>query len=214
MKAFIILLLVFAILSGIGVGSYYAVYGPKDVYDIAESSKPTKITTEVSYSTMEGDSLSGFYVTKVDGNDTVFEYTYDRLYTPAESIADGTNERIKTVEGVIYYRDGVYYGDEEEWKPGTGTAMDLQFNLKKRLLKDIELNEDETVLTAKITPENAVEVLGTDLKAIDDIDIVVETNGVNLTMVTVSCDTQLGSVTIRTSYTYNAQDLFPEADVE
>lgn len=212
MKALIILLLVFSILSGIGFGIYYSQNAPLDIYEIVEESKPTKITTEVNYSTIDGDNLTGFYVTKVNGNDTVFEYTYDRLYTPAESVAEGTTERIKTVSGVINYHDGVFTsGDNENWKPGTGTALDLKFDFNKRLLKDAEISEDGTKLTAKISPENAVKVLGTSLNAVDDIDIEVETNGVNLTMVTISANTQLGSMTIRTSYTYKAQDdLFPE----
>lgn len=184
--------------------------GKPTVYEIAASSKPTKVTTEVSYVTNAGDNLSGYYVTTVDGNDTVFEYTYDRLYTPAESIEDGTNDRIKTVKGVIYYHDGVYSGDQEEWKPGTGTALDLTLNIKKSNLKDISFNEDKTILTAKISPDKAVDVLGTNLNATTDIDLVVETNGVNLTMVTISCNTANGAMTIRTSYTYNVQDLFPE----
>ena len=33
-------------------------------------------------------------------------------------------------------------------------------------------------------------------------------------MIIVSCDTVNGAMTIRTSYTYNAQDLFPEQDAE
>ena len=63
-----------------------------------------------------------------------------------------------------------------------------------------------------VTPENAPSVIGTDLKAIDDIELTVETNGVNLTMVTIYCLTQYGEMTIRTSYTYNEQNLFPETD--
>ncbi len=184
--------------------------GKPNVYEIAESSKPTKVTTEVNYVTNAGDKLNGYYVTTIDGNDTVFEYTYDRLATPAESIEDGSNSRIKTVEGVIYYHDGVYSGDQEEWKPGTGTAFDLKLNIKKSNLKDISFNDDKTILTAKVSPDKAPEVLGTNLNATGDISLVVETNGVNLTMVTISCTTANGTMTIRTSYTYNVQDLFPE----
>ena len=193
----------------------YDNYGAKSVYEIADSSKPTKVTTEVSYSTMEGDILTGFYTTTVNGNDTVFEYEYQRLATPEDSIKDGSVDRIKTISGVIYYNDGVYTsGDNEEWKPGSGTAFDLKLEIKKRFLDDVQFNEDETILTATVSPENAEKVLGTDLNAIDDILLVVETNGINLTMVTISCMTQLGEMTIRTSYTYNTQELFPESDAK
>lgn len=222
MKKFIIVLLVLAIIGGGAFAGYYFLLsgngglgdifggGKSDLYAIANNSRPTKITTDVSYVTNEGDNLSGYYVTTVDGNDTIFEYSYDRLYTPAESVAEGTDERIKTVEGVIYYNDGVYSGDQGEWKPGTGTAYDIKFYLDKADLKDVTLNEDGTVLTAKVAPEKAVNVIGTDLKAVGDISLTVQTNGVNLTMVTVTCDTANGAMTIRTSYTYNVQDLFPE----
>lgn len=213
MKAFIIVLLIIALLGGAAFGAYYFFFdgaAAGDVYEIANSSKPTKVTTEVSYVTKSGDNLSGYYVTTVDGNNTVFEYSYDRLYTPAESVAEGTNARIKTVEGVINYIDGVYSGDQEEWKPGTGTALDLKFNLDKSKLKEATLNEDGTVLTAKIAPENAAAIIGTNLSATEDIEITVQTNGVNLTMILVSCNTANGAMTIRTSYTYNAQDLTPE----
>ena len=215
MKAFIILLLVFSILSGLGFGALHETYAPDTVYDIAANSKPTKVTTEVTYNTMEGDRLTGFYVTKVNGNDTVFEYEYQKLATPADSLASGENKRIVDYKGVITYHDGVYTtGNQEDWKPGVGTAFDLTFNVKAKFLTDVEFNEDETILTAKVTPENSVNVFGMDLNAVDDIGLIVETNGVNLTMVTVTYMTQYGEIAIRTSYTYNVQNLFPEADAE
>ena len=92
--------------------------------------------------------------------------------------------------------------------------IDIKLNIKEEYLKNIQFNEDGTVLTANVTPENAVEVLGTDIRAVDDITLVVETNGVNLTLVTISCTTSIGDLAIRTSYTYNAQDLFPESDAQ
>lgn len=224
MKIAIIVVLIVALLGGLGVGGYFLFSNNDEpgqveennvaLYEIANNSKPTKVTTEVSYVTTAGDALSGYYVTTIDGNDTIFEYSYDRLYTPAESIEEGTSERIKTVEGVIYYHDGVYSGDQEDWKPGAGTAMELKFNLNASDLKDAVLNSDGTILTAKISPENAFKVIGTDISATGDINITVETNGVNLTMITISCNTAAGSMTIRTSYTYNVQDLFPEEVTE
>lgn len=222
MKILVILLLLLSLAGGAGFGVYYlqnAPEEPDDVYDVVmgsdtEKAKPTKVTTEVSYTTFEGDTLTGFFVTKISGNDTIFEFTYDRLYTPEESIQEGTDERIKTVSGVISYHDGVFMsGDEDKWRPGVGTALELNFNLKEELLLDPVYSEDGNTITAKIKPENAVEVLGTDINAVGNIDIVVETNGVNLTMVTIEANTRYGVVSVRTSYTYGKLgDLFPEAD--
>lgn len=215
MKNLIALLIVVSLLCLSGCGLFGSTVGPSLVYDIVANSQPTKVTTEVSYATINGDTLTGFYTTTVSGSDTIFEYEYQRLATPEESIKDGNVNRIKTVSGVIYYHDGVYsYGDSTEWKPGTGSAIDIKLNVKEEYLKNVQFNDDYTVLTADITPENAVKVLGTDIGAIDDITIVVETNGVNLTLVTISCSTQIGDLAIRSSYTYNAQNLFPESDAQ
>ena len=215
MKNLIALLIVVSLLCFSGCSLIESFTGSVTVYDIVAESQPTKVTTEVSYTTIDGDALTGFYITSVNGSDTVFEYEYQRLATPEESLKDGDLNRVKTISGVIYYHDGVYsYGDNAEWKPGTGSAIDLKFNIKEEYLKNVQFNEDGTVLTADITPENAIHVLGSDIRAVDDITIVVETNGVNLTLVTISCPTQIGDLAIRTSYTYNTQDLFPEADAQ
>lgn len=214
MKNLITLLIVVSLLCLSGC----SLFGGSDVEaicDIVANSQPTKVTTEVSYATFDGDALNGFYTTTVSGNDAIFEYEYQRLATPEESLEEGNFNRVKTINGVIYYHDGEYsYGDNTEWKPGTGSAIDLKFDIKEEYLNNAQLNEDGTVLTASITPENAKKVLGSDIGAVDDITIVVETNGVNLTLVTISCATQIGELAIRTSYTYNAQDLFPEADAQ
>ena len=220
MKKFVILLLVFSLLGltscgllgkvGIGMPK-----GTTDICEIANNSKPTKVTTEVSYITNASDTLQGYYVTTTDGVDVIFEYYYEKLATPAESLESGNYDRIISSEGVINYRDGSYYsGDEELWKPGTGTAFDLKFNVKESLLKEIVLNEDGSSLEAKVTPENLKDMIGTDLNASGDATVSITTNGANLTGITVSCSTSTGNIVIRTSFTYNPQDLFPETDEE
>lgn len=218
MKKIIVMLLVFAMLSlsgcalleKVGIG---APDGVSAICEIAKGSKPTKITTEVNYLTNDGDSLYGHYVTSTDGKDAIFEYYYEKLATPAESIESGSSERIIAVEGVINYKDGVYYsGDEERWRPGTGTAFDLEFNVDEDFFKETKLNEDETSFTAKVSPENLKLFIGTDLNANADAIVVVTTNGVNLTIISVTCTTANGTVTVRTSYTYNHQELFPELE--
>ena len=219
MKKFILLLLVLSLLVLPGCklikGDNQEEQGPdaSGVYEIAKRSAPTKIITDVNYVTNVGDSLSGYYVTSTDGTNVIFDYYYEKLATPEESIASGNFSRILPVDGVIYYKDGVYYGDEEKWKPGTGTAFDLKFNVDENLLKNVTLNEDATELTAKISPENLVAFIGTDLNAVGDATVTITTNGYNLTMLAVACSTANGQLSIRTSYTYNVQELFPEEDV-
>jgi hypothetical protein len=212
MKKFVILLLVIALLSITGCDKLQrSPDGAEVICEIANKSKPTKITTDVNYATNKGDVLTGYYVTTTDGVDTIFEYYYEKLATPEESLASGSSERIIASEGVIYYKDGAYYyGDEQAWKPGTGTAFELKFNVDSELIKDAALSEDLTSLSGKVSKENLKSLIGTDLGASGDADVIIETNGVNLTMLTVSCTTANGTITVRTSYTYNPQNLFPE----
>lgn len=215
MKKFVILLLAFSLLllTGCGVISGIGKGGASAICEIANGSKPTKITTDVSYVTNNGDSLTGYYVTTTDGSNAIFEYYYERLATPAESIANGNTDRIVKVEGVISFKDGsYYYGDNEAWKPGTGTALELKFHIDESLLKDVVIDESKTSLEAKVSPEDLAKIIGTDLDAIADATLSVQTNGVNLTLITVVAKTKEGTVSIRTSYTYNPQELFPEAE--
>ena len=213
MKKFVILLLVIALLSITGCDMLLqrSPDGAEVICEIANKSKPTKITTDVNYATNKGDILTGYYVTTTDGVDTIFEYYYEKLATPEESIASGSSDRIVASEGVIYYKDGAYYyGDEQAWKPGTGTAFELKFNVNSELIKDAVINGDFTTLEGKVSKENLKSLIGTDLGAVGDATVIIETNGVNLTMLTVSCTTANGTITVRTSYTYNPQNLFPE----
>ncbi len=216
MKKFVIVLLVLSLLCLNSCGLFNKEDDQPSAVEIicetANSSTPTKITTEVNYVTNSGDPLKGYYVTTTDGTNAIFEYYYERLATPAESIASGNSDRIISFEGIINFKDGTYFGDEEEWKPGSGTAFDLKFNMDAEILSDAVVNEDGNILDATVSAEELVSLIGTDLNAIGDATISLTTNGVNLTAVTVSCATANGTITIRTSYTYNQQELFPEPE--
>ena len=186
----------------------------KDICEIAQNAAPTKIITEVSLVTNAGDSLSGYYVTVTDGTNAIFEYTYDRLATPAESIETGDYTRKITETGVINYKDGVFTsGDAESWRPGTGTAFELKLNFDKKLFKGATTSEDGQHLEITMTKEQLTSFIGTDLNATGDAVVTIDTNGTNLTLVTISCSTANGKLTIRTSYTYNRQNLFPEEEI-
>ena len=216
MKKFVIVLLVLSLLCLNSCGLFNKEDDQPSAVEIicetANSSTPTKITTEVNYVTNSGDPLKGYYVTTTDGTNAIFEYYYERLATPAESIASGNSDRIISFEGIINFKDGTYFGDEEEWKPGSGTAFDLKFDMDAEILCDAVVNEDGNILDATVSAEELVSLIGTDLNAIGDATISLTTNGVNLTAVTVSCATANGTITIRTSYTYNQQELFPEPE--
>ncbi len=204
--AFLILVLIVEI--GLIGTRFFSLGGPDvDIYEIASNSKPTKIITMVEFKTHAGETLNGKYTTVIDGADTMFDFRYQRFATPAESLENGTNDRIKTVEGTVYFVDGRYIGEEGEWIPGAGTAYEIKFNLDESKLSDVKESDDGAVftLTAKIAPENCKAVIGTDLGAVGDVSILVRTNSANLTWIEISCKTANGDMKITTSYTYNEQ---------
>nr|MBQ8890805.1 hypothetical protein [Clostridia bacterium] len=182
------------------------------IYELAANSAPTVIVTAVDYIDADGTQLIGDYTMSIEGDNSIFEFLYQRYRLPEDGVADDTYEMIKEKKGTIYYKDGAYSTDGDEYEAEAPTAIQLRFNLDKDYLKDISISENDTVLTAKISPENAKHVLGTDLKAAGDISITVKTNGVNLTMVFVECVAVNGAtVSVRTSYSYNSVNLeFPD----
>lgn len=182
------------------------------IYELAANSAPTVIVTAVDYIDADGTQLIGDYTMSIEGDNSIFEFLYQRYRLPEDGVADDTYEMIKEKKGTIYYKDGAYSTDGDEYEAEAPTAIQLRFNLDKDYLKDISISENDTVLTAKISPENAKHVLGTDLKAGGDISITVKTNGVNLTMVFVECVAVNGAtVSVRTSYSYNSVNLeFPD----
>ena len=218
MKKFVLMLLVFSLVLCLPgcIGKNASI---KDICEIASNAAPTKIVTTVSLTTTSGDALSGYYETVTDGTSMIFTYRYQRLNTPAESVETGNYDRILTEEGVINYRDGVYFsGDNETWRPGTGTAYELKLNFDSKLFKKATLLEDDNGNTygmeKQMTADELTEFVGTSLNATDGGTVTVVTNGNNLYSVTISCTTSTGNLVITTSYTQNKQNLFPELEAE
>lgn len=182
--------------------------GVSKLCEIAKKSNPTRIVTDVTYLTNAGDSLSGYYRTTTDGTNVIFEYYYEKIATPAESLATGDYRRIVPVEGVIYYKDGAYSsGDGENWRPGTGTAFDLKLNFDKNLFKNATVSADGKSITVKFSAAELTAFIGTDLNAVGEAKVEIAVIGQNLTNVKVTCSTGNGNLTINNSYTYNQVDL-------
>ena len=187
----------------------------RDIYAVARESEPTKIVTDVYYQDDNKQKLNGHYVMQIEGNNSIFEYEYNRYRTIEEGVTDGSYDRIKTVSGVVYFKDGKYSTDGEAWDSEAVTALDIKFDLKAEYLTGATVSADGTVLTATVTPENAKKVIGTDLSVGENENVYIEvkTNGTNLTFITLTCNTAAGaSLKIITSYSYNKLTLeFPEA---
>lgn len=174
------------------------------IYDIFDASTPTKATSVVSYTDADGTKFEGLYLLTASGEDFMFEYSYQRLRTFDEAIAEGNSETVKTVSGTLYSVGGttLVVGDEfDSFVPAFDSA---KLNLNEAFLSGISYSEDGKSLTATLSGANIAKVLGIDLLAEGDVSISVVTDGTYARGFDVSYTTKSGAtVTVRTSYTYN-----------
>ena len=169
---------------------------------LVNDSAPTKITTLTSVNDGE-EILNGKYETVIDGQNSEMSYRYERYAT----VEEAAENYIKTVEGTVYYRNGLYSEDGENWVAATPDAATKQvaLNLNSKYLGSYTISNDGKTLTTTVTSEQAEKLLGVNVPAVDDkVSITVVHNGTYLSTVTVAYTTATASVTIDTSYTYNA----------
>ncbi len=180
-----------------------------EIYKLAQELEPTRTVTSVEYIDKDGKKLEGWYDLQVEGENSVFSFKYDRYRTVEEALEENTKERIKTVEGVVYCRDGKYSGDGFTWSSAP-VSTDIKLNLDPSLLIDPVISEDGRTLTATVSSENIEAVAGSTLSAVGDISLVATTNGTYFTGVVLTCTTIQGAtLTVRASYSRNAVDLEP-----
>lgn len=173
----------------------------KSISDIIAESKPNTITTNVVYK-LGDDVLSGEYITKKDGDNSLFEFNYKRYSTVAEM----NPTRIKDVVGKVYYTDGkVTSTDGDEWVSAeVNQIVDYTIRLDETKFKTFSVSEDGKTLTAAFTADNSYNVLGIALETEGDISLSVRTNGTYLYYVDIEYKTASGAeVTVNTSYDYS-----------
>lgn len=182
------------------------------IYGLVTSATPTKTVTLTDFVTKDGTTYEGEFIMTVEGNNSIFNFNYERPQTVEEGAEDGILETTKKVSGTIYFKDGKFSEDGDKWTSEAPTSSTFKFDLKPEYLSGVSTNKEDTELTAEMTPENAIKVLGTDLKSAGNVKLTVKTNGVNLTKVVIEYTTADGaSVRIDTTYTYNKVTLeFPE----
>ena len=173
------------------------------IYDIFDASTPTKATSVVTYTDSNG-AFEGVYVITSSGEDFIFDYSYQRLRTFDEALAEGNSETIKTVSGKLYYVGGtaVTVGDEfDSFVPAFDSA---KLNLKEAFLSGVSYSDDGKALTATLSGANIAKVLGVDPLSEGDVSISVATDGTYARRFDVSYTTKSGAtVLIKTSYSYN-----------
>lgn len=175
------------------------------IYDIVNSSSATSITTSVDYKTESGDEFTGWYVVEREGNNMIVDYSFDRYATIDESIGLDEPKRIVTEANKIYYNDGKYYYEDDETKtPWLGSPLGIDFKLnidKSKLLSEYAPNPNQCYIT--IAADECVNMLGIDLKAVENVSVIINTNGVQLAELEITYTTESGSqVTLLSTYGY------------
>ena len=177
-----------------------------NVISIVNSSKPTKITTQTTYN-LESDTLVGSFVTTVNGSDSVLVYEYQRYATVEEGVTENNPDGyIKTLAGTVYYKDGKYSTDNENWTTEAPDAVTMQvkLNITEKNLGKYTVSKDGKTLTATTTAEKASKMLGVTISATADVEIVIKHDGTSLRSIVVSYSTENAEyVEISTSYSYN-----------
>lgn len=183
---------------------------------IVNSSKPTKIITQTSYN--DGSVvLSGRFETVIDGSNTEMKYNYQRYATVEEGVlADDPEGYIKTVEGIVYFKDGKYSTDGENWftEVPDASALQVSFKLSKKNLGEYEISSDGKTLVATVSSEQAEAILGVNVNATEDgVKIEIVHDGTFLRSISVSYATETAeSVNISTSYAYGAVSVSGDAE--
>lgn len=172
-------------------------------FDIIAESKPTVITTLTSLVYPNGDTYKGNFVTEINGDDFTFEYWYETL-----SQLDILNPApdFKTIEeGVVYYKDGRYSEDGENWFDMAPDVqyMSMTFNITAENVGECTFKHNGKTLNAELDKEQVKAIFGIDIDA-DSFELEVKNNGTFLGSVKLEYVNKNGAaVKIETSYTYN-----------
>ena len=168
------------------------------------SSNPTEIVTKVDYIAEGQETLTSSYVTEKDAENGIERFVFHtQRYADVEELVP---DNIKKLDGTVWKNaDGSVKnskGDVFSKNDAVGYVSE-KLNVVKSAFKTYELKDGGNDLSATVEAKNAEIVFGTDIKAVGDISIEIDTNGIYLYNVSVSYTTETGAkVNITTSYGY------------
>ncbi len=177
------------------------------VSNIAKDSNPTKINTLVEYVINGGeDTLRQVYTTDIDTENqrTLFTYARDRFALPEEL----SETRIIRDSGVVLYdmkNKSTSDDNGKTWNADGSEVVGFSLNVESSKFKEYTLSSDGNNATGILTVEMAKEVLGSEIKTLDnsDITVVISTDGKYLQSLDISYVAQSGAiVAVSTSYSY------------
>ena len=196
----------------------------KNVAELVNGSVPTKIVTLTTHDDGE-EKFNGRYETRIEGNNSVYTYEYQRYQTVADGAEIGNTDFIETVKGTVYYKDGLFCADGVNWisqLPDIG-AMKMKFNVEAKHLKKPQFSDDKKVLTATVSAKNIEKMFGVAINADENgATVEIEHDGIYVRKITISYTQLLDetgentlAVTIQTSFSYAPEDIvFPGETVE
>ena len=177
------------------------------VSNITKDSNPTKINTLVEYVINGGeDTLRQVYTTDIDTENkrTIFTYARDRFALPEEL----SETRIIRESGVVLYDMATKLTSDdhgESWNADGAAIEAFSLNIESGKFKEYSLSADGNIATGILAAKMAKEVLGSEIKTLDDTDItvVISTDGKYLQSLDISYTAESGAiVAVSTSYSY------------
>ena len=178
--------------------------------EIIDASSPTKITTLTTYQ-YGSQTFTGKFTTEIAESNSVTDYRYQRYAVLGDADKEGVtvDGNIATVSGKVYYKNGKFSEDGENWfaeAPDTSVVM-MHLALSEDYLGDYTITDDGMTLNASGLNKEAVKaILGIDVSVNDaGASLTIKTNGNYITGLSVSyvaVDTE-AVVTVESSYTYN-----------
>ena len=174
----------------------------KKFIELVNASQPTKISTVTSFNDGER-KLSGKFETAINGSDFELTYSYERYTVPGEN--EDPEAFLTTEAGTVYYENGKYSKDGENWFTEVPNAVTKQvkFAFDVKNLGDYTISKDGKTLTASVTSEQAEAMLGINVEATENVEITIQHDGTYLRSIQVYYTTETAkSVSISTAYSY------------
>lgn len=173
-----------------------------DFFAAVKNSKPTSISTMTTLKVSDKEVYTGRFNTVINEEGFVFDYNYTE---PALAIV-GAGDRTATVEGVVYYANGQYSEDGENWTSGAPDVkyLDLSFKLTEDSLGEYKIAGGGKTLTSTLDRAGVKKVFGIDVNA-SEFNLEIKLQGAYLGNVKLSYTTNSGyAAEINTSYVYAA----------
>ncbi len=175
--------------------------------DLSGDTAATHIKTVVTYTYTEASKnttvFNGEYSTKINGEDSITEFSYERFATVGDTV--NVEGNVKTISGTIYRKDGqVTTKGDVLSKDDVSEAFGLKMNFDEKTLDSYEFSEDLTTMSATVSGENIAKTFGVALGVNGAVYVQMTGNGTVVESITITYTSTTGAyVQIVTTYAYD-----------